>query len=152
MSSLNKLKVCLVSSALLLTGSLATAAEHGTAAEAQAMLNKAVAAIKQDEAKALQMINKGEGGFKDRDLYVFCGGPDGNFSAHPSLVGKSLKDLKDKSKDAKPIGAEMYKSATEGQIKEIDYMWPLPGGTDPVEKTTYYTKVKDQICGVGYYK
>ena len=28
--------------------------------------------MKEDKAKALDMFNKGEGGFKDRDLYVFC--------------------------------------------------------------------------------
>jgi hypothetical protein len=44
----------------------------GTAEEAKAMLVKAVAAVKTDKAKALDMFNKGEGGFKDRDLYVFC--------------------------------------------------------------------------------
>ena len=44
----------------------------GTAAEAKAMLEKAVAAIKADKSKALDMFNKGQGGFLDRDLYVFC--------------------------------------------------------------------------------
>src|SRR5271155_238834 len=44
----------------------------GTADEAKAMLMKAVAAVRADEAKALDMFNKGEGGFRDRDLYVFC--------------------------------------------------------------------------------
>jgi hypothetical protein len=47
-------------------------ADHGTADEAKAMLTKAVAALKADKAKTLDMINKGEGGFLDRDLYVFC--------------------------------------------------------------------------------
>ena len=36
------------------------------------MLEKAVAAVKADKAKALDTINKGEGGFLDRDLYAFC--------------------------------------------------------------------------------
>ena len=36
------------------------------------MLERAVAAVKEDKAKALDMFNKGEGGFKDRDLYVWC--------------------------------------------------------------------------------
>src|ERR1700675_2588852 len=44
----------------------------GTADEAKAMLMKAVAAVKADKDKALDMFNKGEGGFLDRDLYVFC--------------------------------------------------------------------------------
>jgi hypothetical protein len=32
------------------------------------MLIKAVAAVRADEAKALDRFNKGEGGFRDRDL------------------------------------------------------------------------------------
>ena len=44
----------------------------GTPDEAKAMLMKAVAAVKADKAKALEMFNKGERGFLDRDLYVFC--------------------------------------------------------------------------------
>jgi signal transduction histidine kinase len=128
----------------------ALAAEYGTAAEAKAMLEKAVAAIKANKTDALAKFQKGEGGFKDRDLYPFCGGPDGNFSAHPSLTGKSLKELKDKS--GKPLGEEMYKTAQEGKISEVSYMWPRPGSTEPVQKVSYYTKVGDQVCAVGYYK
>ena len=128
----------------------AIAAEFGTAAEAKAMLEKAVKAVKADKAKALAMFAKGEGGFKDRDLYPFCGGHDGDFTAHPSLVGKSLKDLKDKA--GKALGAEMYKVAQEGKISEVSYMWPRPGGTEPVQKVSFVTKVGDQVCAVGYYK
>jgi signal transduction histidine kinase len=128
----------------------ATAAEYGTPAEAKAMLEKAVVAVKADKAKALEMFTKGEGGFKDRDLYPYCGGPDGNFTAHPSLVGKSLKDLKDKA--GKPLGAEVYAAAKDGSIAEVSYMWPRPGQTDPVAKVVFVTKVADQVCAVGYYK
>lgn len=126
------------------------ASDFGTPAEAKGMLEKAAAELKKDKAKALDMFTKGEGGFKDRDLYPYCGGPDGNFTAHPSLVGKSLKDLKDKA--GKPIGEEMYAKAKEGVIGEIAYMWPRPGQTEPVQKIVYYTKVGDQVCAVGYYK
>ena len=128
----------------------AVAAEFGTAAEAKAMLERATPAIKADKAKALAMFTKGEGGFKDRDLYVFCGGPDGNFTAHPSLVGKSLKELKDKA--GKPLGEEIYKVAKEGKVSEVTYMWPRPGSTEPVQKVSFVTKAGDQICAVGYYK
>ena len=137
-------------SAAVLASSV-SAAEYGTAAEAKAMLEKAVAAVKANKADALAKFQKGEGGFKDRDLYPFCGGPDGNFSAHPTLTGKSVKDLKDKS--GKPLGEEMYKTAQEGKVSEVTYMWPRPGAdTTPVQKVSYVTKVADQVCGVGYYK
>ncbi|MDS4012749.1 MAG: cache domain-containing protein [Candidatus Accumulibacter sp.] len=128
----------------------AWATEFGTPGEAKAMLEKAVAAVKADKAKALGMFAKGEGGFKDRDLYPYCGGPDGNFTAHPTLLGKSLKDLKDKT--GKPLGAEVYAAASEGAIAEVAYMWPRPGQTEPVAKVAYVTKVGDQVCAVGYYK
>jgi signal transduction histidine kinase len=141
-----------VVSAMAFLGSVGTAiaAEYGTPAEAKAMLEKAVVAVKADKAKALGMFTKGEGGFKDRDLYPYCGGPDGNFTAHPTLVGKSLKDLKDKA--GKPLGAEVYAAAKEGSIAEVSYMWPRPGQTDAVAKVAFVTKVADQVCAVGYYK
>lgn len=128
----------------------AAAADFGTPAEAKAMLEKAAAEVKKDKAKALEMFTKGEGGFKDRDLYPYCGGPDGKFTAHPKLVGQSLKELKDKT--GKAFGEEIYKTATEGKISEVPYMWPRPNETEPVQKVAYVTKVGDQVCAVGYYK
>ncbi len=140
-----------LSVAVMMAPPLATlAGEFGTAAEAQAMLDKAVAALKANKAEALAKFQKGEGGFKDRDLYPYCGGADGNFTAHPSLMGKSLKDLKDKT--GKPFGGEIYKVAQEGKVGEVSYMWPRPGQTDPVQKVVLVTKVGDQVCAVGYYK
>ena len=128
----------------------AWASDFGTPDEAKAMLEKAVAAVKEDQAKALEMFTKKEDGFGEKDLYVFCGGPDGNFTAHPKLVGKSLKDLKDKA--GKALGEEMYKDAHEGGMTEVAYMWPRPGEEKPSEKVAYVEKVGDQICAVGYYK
>jgi signal transduction histidine kinase len=125
------------------------AGNFGTAAEAKAMLERAVDAIKADKAVALVKFTKGEDGFRDRDLYPFCGGPDGNFTAHPTLMGKSLKDLKDKS--GKALGQEIYAVAKKGTISEVSYMWPRPGSTEPVQKFTFVTKVGDQVCCVGYY-
>ena len=135
---------------VLMATSLAFAGDFGTATEAKAMLEKAVAAVKANKAEALEKFAKGEDGFKDRDLYPFCGGPDGNFTAHPSLTGKSLKGLMDKA--GKPLGEEIYAKASEGKIDEVSYMWPRPGSSDPVQKVTYITKVGDQVCCVGYYK
>lgn len=139
----------LISLFLVLTG-YAWAGDYGTPAEAKAMLEKAVAELKKDKAKALDMFTKGEGGFKDRDLYPYCGGPDGKFTAHPKLVGQSLKDLKDKA--GRALGGEIYAKAKEGEISEVSYMWPRPNETEPVQKVVYVTKIGDQVCAVGYYK
>ena len=68
-----KLMIVAVSAAVIVLPPPASAEQtDGTADEARAMLMKAMAAVKADEAKALEMVNKGEGGFRDRDLYVFC--------------------------------------------------------------------------------
>jgi signal transduction histidine kinase len=126
-------------------------ADYGTAEEAKAMLERAVAAIKEDKAKALDMFNKGEGGFKDRDLYVYCANAsDGIYTAHPMHKGKQLKDVV--GKKGYPLGKEIMEKATEGKISEITYWWPRPGSDKPLEKHTFFTKVGDQICAVGYYK
>ena len=137
--------------ALLWSAGFATAQQFGTAAEAKAMLDKAVAAVKADKAKALADFQAGAGGFKDRDLYVFCAGSDGVITAHPSIKGQQLKSLVDKN--GKKLGEEMVAKAAEGKVVEVDYMWPRPGAdTTPVQKVSYVTKVADQVCGVGYYK
>jgi signal transduction histidine kinase len=148
------MKISRLVTAGLLAGGLvsnyALAAEFGTAKEAKAMLDKAVVEVKKDKTAALAKFNKGEAGFKDRDLYVFCASPDGTTTAHPTHVGKNLKELKDKK--GKAFGAEMFKVAEEGKVKQVSYMFPKPGQTEPVAKSSYVTKVGDQVCGVGYYK
>jgi signal transduction histidine kinase len=140
--------------AVIFAGALAStpafAAEFGSPGEAKAMLEKAVAEIKKDKNAALAKFNKGEAGFKDRDLYPFCGDMTGVTTAHPTHKGKSMKEMKDKA--GKAFGEEMYKVAEEGKIKQVTYVWPKPGQTEPVAKVSYVTKVGDQICGVGYYK
>jgi len=128
----------------------AFASEYGTAEEARAMLQKAIASLKNDEAKALAAFNNKESEFRDRDLYVFCGGPDGKLTAHPRARGKTLRGFKDST--GKAIGEEMYAVAKEGTISEVVYLYPRRRGEEPREKITLITKVRDQICGVGYYK
>ena len=50
------------------------------------------------------------------------------------------------------LGETIMQDATERTINETTYWWPRPGEDEPFEKETFYTKVGDQICGVGYYK
>src|SRR5262245_28300400 len=136
---------------LLMPTAVSAQAQFGTAAEAKAMLEKAVAALKENTARALEMFNKGEGGFKDRDLYVFCANAsDGVLTAHPYLKGEQLQDIV--GKKGFPLGKEIMRTATEGKIDEVTYWWPRPGSDKPLEKHTFYTKVAGQDCGVGYYK
>jgi hypothetical protein len=138
---------------LVLTATSVQAADpqFGTEAEAKAMLEKAVGAVKENKEKALEMFNEGEGGFKDRDLYVWCANAsDGVLTAHPYLKGEHLQEIK--GKKGYPLGKEIMENATEGQIKEVTYWWPRPGTEKPLEKRTFYTQVAGQNCGVGSYK
>jgi signal transduction histidine kinase len=120
------------------------------------MLDKAVAAVKADRDVALAMFNKGEGGFRDRDLYPFCfRAGDGKGIVGPVAVpaGTDTRTLKDPSGNA--FGLELYAAAQkpEGQVTEISYMFPKPGTTAPaVAKVSFVTRVADLGCGVGYYK
>ena len=147
-----------MASAMVLTLS-ATAFAQGTASEARTMLDKAVVAVKADKAKTLDTINKGEGGFLDRDLYVFCfnigdGKAVANGSTNPAArktIGVDVRTLKDAT--GKVFGQDLYDAAKEGQITEVSYMFPKPGtDTTPVAKISLVTKVGDLGCGVGYYK
>jgi signal transduction histidine kinase len=127
--------------------------EFGTPAEARAMLEKTVTAMRADKAKTIAMINKGQGGLMDRDLYAACSGLDGKITAHPdkTRIGIDRNTVKDET--GKRYGAEIMKVAQEGKIAEVSYMFPRPGpDKKPVQKVAYVTKVGDQVCLVGYYK
>ena len=86
------------------------------------MLMKAAAAVKADKAKALDMFNKGEGGFLDRDLYVFCNNlSDGKSVAigNPNakqLLGTDTRTLKDAT--GKDFGAELYRRIPEADRRD----------------------------------
>jgi cytochrome c len=80
-------------------------ARYGTRAEAKAMFEKAVAALKADKAKAIEMFNKEDGEFRDRDLYVFCfSTKTGIRNAHvsKSQIGTDIRLLKEE--DGSPLG------------------------------------------------
>jgi Single Cache domain 2 len=131
----------------------------GTAVEARAMLTKAVAAVKEDKTKALDMFDKGGGGFRDRDLYVFCHSiSDAKLVAtgNPNRKQELGTDLRTGVDAAgKHFGAEIWAAykKPEGEITEVDYVYPKPGvDKTPVAKASFVTRVGDLGCGVGYYK
>jgi signal transduction histidine kinase len=148
--------VALSAVALLLTSTFAGAQQSGTATEAKAMLERAVAALKSDEAAALKEMNdKTNKNYHDRDLYVFCVTmADGKLTttANPALIGTDARTLK---AGDDPFGQRIFdtlKSTAPGAIATVDYKFPKPGTTEYVPKQSFVTRVGDQGCGVGYYK
>jgi signal transduction histidine kinase len=138
---------------LLTVANFGSAGHHeGTSMEAKQMLQRAAAALEADQSAALAAFTAGTEGFKDRDLYVFCSGPDGKMTAHganSALIGKNFCGFVDKA--GKKFGQEMCSNASE-EFKIVEYVWPRPGETEPSPKASYYTRVGDQICGVGFYE
>ena len=113
---------------------VAAAQQFGTAAEAKAMLEKAVAALKANEADALAKFNSPTGGFRDRDLYVFCFDmTTGKFNAHinPALMGTDVRDLK---VNGQPVGEMVFAAAKEGTVTTVDYDFPKPGTTSRFQR------------------
>jgi hypothetical protein len=134
-----------------------TAFAQGTAADAKAMLEKTVAAIKADKAKTLDQINKGENGFLVGDIYPFCFNlSDGLLVAvgNPNvkgLLGKDARTFKDPTGDV--YGPRLYDAAKEGQVNEVSYMSPKAGSDKTwVPKVSLVTAVAGLGCRVGYYK
>jgi hypothetical protein len=151
-SIVGKLMIAAATISFLVLSPPAFAQQYGTADEAKAMLIKAAAAVKADKAKALDMFNKGEGGFLDRDLYVFCGNiSDGKAVAigNPNakqLLGTDTRTLKDST--GKAFGQELYDAyqKPEGEITEVSYMFPRPGADKtPVAKVSLVTRVSDDF-------
>ncbi len=154
--SRNLFASALAALALLCSAGLAGAQQSGTAAEAKAMLERAVTALKANEATALAEFNdKTNKQFHDRDLYVFCTNmADGKFTAHPNpaLMGTDARALKLKDD---PFGQRVFdaiKNSAPGSVVTVQYSYPRPGTTEPVPKESFVTRVGDQGCGVGYYK
>ena len=117
------------------------------------MLKEAVAAVRTDEPRALTWFTEMSHGFRTEDLYVFCIGPDHVMDAHPDpKINHTdiLQTLIDKNNFH--FGEIMWKQAKEGEMSDITYLWPRLETSKPSIKHTMFTKVKDQICAVGYYE
>jgi len=156
MSRTSKLTVAALAAIGLTTLALAQKAEFGTAAEAKAMEQRVIKELKANESAAIAKFNKADGGFRDRDLYVFCfNATTGIFTAqiNPALLGTDNRLLKEK--DGSPLGQKVYDAVQklkDGQITTVSYNYPRPGTTNPVPKIAYVARVADTACGVGYYK
>lgn len=130
----------------------ARAGEAGTEADARAMLERALAALKDDETAALAAFTAGAAGFKAKDLYVFCVDPTGVVTAnggHPDHIG--LDTHSEIDAHGKNIGDAIQAAARPGEINTATYMYPKPGSDEPALKNALIGQVADQICGVGYY-
>jgi cytochrome c len=121
--------------------------------QAAAMLERAVAAMKTDPAKAVAAFNDLNGGYIEDDLYVFVVGlDDGKFRAHgvsPRLLGSDGNALTDPN--GQPVIRQMLDALKDKDRGELDYAWRNPVTRKVESKHTLYRKVGDSLVGVGYY-
>ena len=143
-----------VSFLVLMAGRITLAAEFGTAAEAEAMVKKAIQLIKTEgKVKAFAEISNPKGKFVDRDLYIFVYDIDGKCVAHgfnQKMIGKELIEMKDS--DGKLFVKERVEIA-----KTKGHGWQDYKFTDPITKriepkSAYVERVENLIVGCGVYK
>ena len=144
--------IALIVSGSYALASLVLAGQKATSAEAQALLDKAVKLVQTDgDAKALAAFNNPKGRFVDRELYVFCYGPDGKITAHrdPKMVGTEVAAVKDG--DGKEIGKQLLELGKKGG-GTVEYRYKNPVSDKVEPKVSYLKRAGDQVCGVGAYK
>jgi len=147
-------RICLLA-ALAGVPPLASAADVVTKPEAEAMVKKALAYLKANgREKTFAEIDKKDGQFVDRDLYLTVYGLDGVVRAHGAnakMIGKNLMELKDV--DGKPFVKERVEMAKKKVPFWQDYKFnnPVTGKIEP--KTMYCVPEEDIIvCGGVYVK
>jgi cytochrome c len=135
-------------------GIVSAAEKRGTAAEAEALVKKAIASIKANGREAtFAEINNPKGRFTDRDLYIFVYDMNGKCVAHGlnlKMIGKDLIELKDA--DGKLFVKERIDIAKQNGKGWQDYKFTDPITKSIEHKRAYVEKYEDLIVGSGIYK
>jgi signal transduction histidine kinase len=137
-------------------GGFAQSKSKGTAAEAQAMVQKAIAHIKKaGRDKAFADFDNKTGPFVDRDLYVVVYDMKGKVLAHGAnekMIGKDVIDLRDT--DGKYFVKERVEMMSKGPEakgwQDYKFMNPTSRAIEP--KSMYLQRYEDLIVGCGIYK
>jgi cytochrome c len=150
-----RLVALLVFASLFAVSPARAAEDHGTKAEAVAMVKRVQEMFAKDGAQATfaAVSDKSTKAFHDRDLYPFIYDMSGVCVAHgarPALIGKKLIDLKDQ--DGKYLIREMVEVAKAPGSGWVDYKWPNPITNKIEDKSSYIEKMGDYFVGVGIYK
>lgn len=151
MKNLKTLILAVSCFSFLSTVSLAN--EFGTRSEAVALLERAVALVKVDKNRALELFQSGTGGLIQKDLYVFCFAPDGTVIAHPNILGMNTFNNDFVDVNGTQLGEALFNAAAVGSFGEATYEYerPTTGSTKTFTKTALMTRIRGLVCGVGYY-
>ena len=151
------LSIALIALGFILGANPAHADEKskGTAKEATAMVEKAIAHIKKvGREKAFADFDNPKGGFVDRDLYIVVYDLKGKVLAHGAnakMIGKDMIDLRDV--DGKYFVKERVQLMAKPDAKawqDYKFMNPTTSAIEP--KSMYLQRFEDVIVGCGIYK
>ena len=128
--------------------------ERGSLDEARVMLDRAAVHYQTvGREQALRDFTDKKRPFVDRDLYVFCYGPDRTISGHgadPRLIGTNVDSLRDV--DGQAFGTEIMRVAQagpEGGVTGYKWLNPVTGNVEP--KVSVVRTIGVDVCGVGAY-
>jgi signal transduction histidine kinase len=160
---MNRIVSVLLASFVLAFGAISAPAQDkskpaskGTAAEATAMVQKAIAHIKKaGREKAFADFDNKSGPFTDRDLYVVVYDMNGKVLAHGAnekMIGKEVIELRDS--DGKYFVKERVEMMSKGPEakgwQDYKFMNPVTRQIEP--KSMYLQRYEDLIIGCGIYK
>jgi cytochrome c len=129
---------------------------HGTADEAKALAEKAIAHIKAVGVdKAAEDFNAKDGKWLEKDLYVFLIKFDGTMVAHganKAMVGKNFNEMKDPN--GKFFTKDMGDLAKSKGTGWTDYLFTNPLTKKTEQKSSYAVRIPgyEGYVGVGIYK
>ena len=135
--------VTLTISLLILCAATAFAKSHvpksNTRAAIKAYVNSAASVVAKKGPSCEAFAGKD---WMAGDYYVFVMGPDEKAICHPNpaLVGKPASDIVDAN--GKKVGEDIIAAGKKKGGGWVEYVWPRPGTTNPVPKSTYATHVK----------
>ncbi len=149
---MKKIAAIMMSMVVLSFAGNVIAGKKTTKADAEAMVNKAVAFVKEKGVdNALAEFNNPKGQFCDGELYVFAYDFQGTNKAlptKPELVGKNLINLKDA--DGKLVIKDLIGVAKKGGGWH-QYKWENPATNKIADKASYVVKVNEDLwlgCGI----
>lgn len=138
--------------ALLITSTASAAAERATLEEAKAMVKKAREYIRKNgREKAFAEIDKRDGMFVDREIYIYVYDKDLKNLAHGGnqrLIGKNLAEMRDP--DGKFVNKGLLEAAQKGGAT-FTFKFLNPA-TNKIETKTGYAEMEgDIMVGSGVY-
>jgi signal transduction histidine kinase len=127
---------------------------RATPEQAQALLNRAVAAIEKDPTASFTAINELSPAFREDDLYVFVVDLTSHrYLAHGynlRLLGVDFASIRDPQ--GKPVGAPILALMATHTEGGYDYRWKNPVTSKVEDKHALLHKVGGYLVAVGYYR